>query len=122
MTQTITWKPLNEYSTNLDLYPFGDNPVNTKIFIRVTDVDLDVTNDCGDPEPDEDEKKELEADVIGSVFAFDLEDDAEFYTSEYDSEFHFVREIIDEQIADRISDEFGWLVNYASWEEVEEEN
>ena len=28
------------------------------IWVKVTDVDLDVTNNCGDPIPDEKEKKE----------------------------------------------------------------
>ena len=120
MTKAPTLWELPRYSTNLDLIPYGSNKPNYKVLIKVTDVDLDVTNDCGDPEPDEDEKKELEADVIGTVFEFDLEEDAQFYTSEYDSEFHFVSECIDEQIADRISDESGWLVNYANWVEVEE--
>ena len=77
--------------------------MNDTIFIRLTDVDLDVTNDCGDPIPDEEEKKELEADVVGTLFEFHSEDE----------------EFIDDLISDRISDECGWCVNYSTWQKEE---
>ena len=70
------------------------------IWVKVTDVDLDVTNNCGDPIPDEKEKKELEADVVGTSFEFHAEDE----------------EFIDDLIANRISDDCGWLVNSCDYE------
>ena len=76
--------------------------MNDTIWIKVTDVDLDVTNDCGDPIPDEDEKKKLESDVVGTLFEFHAEDE------------EFIHDLID----DRISDDCGWCVNYSSWEKT----
>ena len=76
--------------------------MNDTIWIKVTDVDLDVTNDCGDPIPDEDEKKKLESDVVGTLFEFNAEDE----------------EFIHDLISDRISDDCGWCVNYSSWEKT----
>jgi len=74
--------------------------MNNTFFIKVTDVDLDVTNDCGDPIPDANQKKELEADLVGTLYEFNYEDE----------------EFIDDLIANRISDDCGWCVNYSTWE------
>ena len=65
------WKKLSSGITNF--IPFSEQRRNTKIFIGVSDVDLDID------EVDEDEKKELEEEVIGQVFEFDLEQDLEFF-------------------------------------------
>tara|TARA_B100000287_G_scaffold420926_1_gene460937 strand:+ start:943 stop:1314 length:372 start_codon:yes stop_codon:yes gene_type:complete len=118
----ITLSELPRYSTNLDfVHPYGGSKPNYKVLIKVTDVSFDTSNDCGEPEPSEEEREELENEFIGTILKFDLDGFTEYYSpNEFDSEYHFLSEHLDECLADRISDETGWLVNYANWVEVEE--
>tara|TARA_E500000331_G_scaffold273824_1_gene265875 strand:- start:571 stop:927 length:357 start_codon:yes stop_codon:yes gene_type:complete len=108
------WEILSSGVTNF--VPFPEERRNTKIFIGVSDVDLDVD------EVDEDEKKEIEEEIIGQVFEFDLEHDLEFFNlREFESPDQFVHNTINEQLSDRISDHFDCCVNSANWVEVEKE-
>ena len=108
------WKILSSGITNF--IPFPEEGRNTKIFIGVSDVELDVD------EVEEDEKKELEEDIIGQVFEFDLEHDLEFFNLwDFESPYQFVHDTINEQLSDRISDHFDWCVNSANWVELEKE-
>ena len=111
----ITLCELPRSSTNLDMFPCGSNKPNYKVLIKVTDIEFDEEYDLS-----EKEQEELSKDFIGTVLDFDLEDEANSYSNEFDSEYHFLSEHLDECLADRISDETGWLVNYANWVEVEE--
>ena len=38
--KNITWKALPKFTTNLNLFPTGDQKVETKIIIRITDADI----------------------------------------------------------------------------------
>ena len=127
--KNITWKALPKFTTNLNLFPTGDQKVETKIIIRITDADIIFLNS----------HTEKKKDLIGKIFQFDLRNVIHRFSSghydpnrweqfrwreTYDSEAHFVQEMIDEQIEDRITDEYGAIstFHYVGWEEVEEIN
>ena len=124
MKQTITWKKVPQYTTNFDLY---SEPPNYVVFIRIKDFTYD--------SPVEDWKEKLK----GIILKFDLTNERKHYRSgyydehrydrweyrnkqEFDSEYHFVQEIIDSKIYSRLSDGFEIRPNWWDWEEVEEEN
>ena len=118
-TKTINWQKLKKYQTNLDfLNPYGGKP-NTKIFIRLTDVEFDFT--FSEIKPDEYDVRRAKGYVIGKIFSFDLKDDIKNYShSEYDSEYHFVMETIGEKLPDVISASTpSWCIRHTIWEEVE---
>ena len=133
MQKTTTWRRVPEYCTN-----FGVDPIQTKIFLRVTGVGTLRLK------PENDPLRQAKRNLLDSVIELDLRDVFHRYRSgnwnpdyypthyigeeEYDSESHFVSEMIEEkkyEIFDRIHREYGLKLNpeetCVEFEEVEEE-
>ena len=124
MQKTLTWRSFPPYSTNFTIDSINDYH-QTQIFVRVKGI--------GDIE-ENDPLREKKENLIGSIMQFDLKDvfhrfrsgtfNGERYSflsnggEEYDSEFHFVLDMIEEKIYDRILSEYGLDLDYVQWEEV----
>ncbi len=121
MQKTITWKTLPKYTTNFN--PFSEPP-NNLVFIRLKDFTYD--------RPEEDWKEKLR----GVILPFNLKDVEHRYCSghydrygnkisrsreTFDSEYHFVQELIDEAMYPRLIEDFEFRPNWWDWEEVEVE-